>query len=97
MLTKIAREHLGVLAQRIRQRLAGFDVLADLADDVRAGRRSRSARTRIDRHLVSDRPALIIVANWRAKIVTSLGLTVTANWMLLSAASPLCWSSSRMM
>ena len=30
---------------------------------------------RMLRHFVSDRPALIIVANWRAKIVTSFGLT----------------------
>ena len=52
---------------------------------------------RMDRHLVSDRPALIIVENWRAKIVTSLDFTPVPNVMLFSEAKPPRWSSSKMM
>jgi hypothetical protein len=39
------------------------------------------------RHFVRDRPALIMVENWRAKIVMSLGLIPVPNLMLFKVAT----------
>ena len=69
---------LGCFAMRVGERLAGFDVLADLRDDL-PQRRALGLLPEDAEALGEREPALIIVENWRAKIVMSLGLMPVPN------------------
>ena len=69
-----AAEHLRVRRHRLREQRARLDLLAHVVDHASPSAWSSVCCSRITSAVTTDRPASIIVANWREKTCSDFGV-----------------------